>query len=323
MCTAVGYTAGHFYFGRTLDHDRSYGEKIAVTPRNAPLIFRQQQPSAHHYAFIGMAYPAAQTPLYYDAVNEKGLAAAGLNFPESAHYHPADKEKCNIASFELIPKILGQCGNILEAKALLQNANITDAAFSDQLPPTPLHWLIADRTGAFVVESTADGLSLYDDPAGVLTNEPPFPMQMWHLRNYLSLSASQPENAFKGLPLAPYSLGMGGIGLPGDLSSASRFVRAAFMRANAAAGKTEAEDIEQFFHILDSVAMVKGAVRTENDRYESTLYSCCIDTDRGIYYYTTCSNRRITGIDLYREDLNGKTPVYYPLSDRPDICIQN
>jgi len=173
MCTAVGYTAGHFYFGRTLDHDRSYGEKIAVTPRNAPLIFRQQQPSAHHYAFIGMAYPAAQTPLYYDAVNEKGLAVSGLSFPEAV-YNENEAWKENIPSYDVTFRILSECGSVVEASAFLKNANITNKAFSRELSPSPLHWIISDYYNCIVLEQTEKGLRLYENPLRVLTNSPPF-----------------------------------------------------------------------------------------------------------------------------------------------------
>ena len=234
MCTAATYQTKDFYFGRNLDYEFSYGEQLVVIPRNYPFRFRQAGELNRHYAILGMAHVAEGYPLYYDAINEAGLCVAGLNFVGNAVYHPAADGKENIAQFELIPWLLGRCASLAEARELLAGANLLNLPFSPQYPLAALHWMIADRTGCITLESTADGLHVYDNPAGVLTNNPPFPLQMFNLNNYRNLSPRQPENQFApGLPLSAYSRGMGGLGLPGDLSSQSRFVRAAFVRNNA------------------------------------------------------------------------------------------
>ena len=314
MCTAISYKTKDFYFGRTLDYEFSYGEQITITPRNFPLTFHHKGILSQHYAIIGMAHVAQNYPLYYDAANEKGLAMAGLNFVGFAQYHSPTKSKDNIANFEFIPWILAQCATVAEAKKLLAQINLTDDAFSDQLPPAQLHWLIADQKESITVESTADGLHIYPNPVGVLTNNPPFDQQMLHLTNYIQLSAAEPENRFAtGFDLKPYSRGMGALGLPGDLSSQSRFVRAAFTKCNSVCDGSESSSISQFFHILDAVSQTRGCCRLEDGKYEITIYSSCCNASRGIYYYTTYDNRQINAADLHREDLDSDQLTCYPL----------
>ena len=109
MCTAATYKTNDFYFGRTLDYEFSYGDEVVITPRNYEFSFRRAGVMKTHYAMIGMAYVAGDYPLYYDAVNEKGLGIAGLNFVGNAVYNGEVQGADNIAQFELIPWILGQC----------------------------------------------------------------------------------------------------------------------------------------------------------------------------------------------------------------------
>ena len=185
----------------------------------------------------------------------------------------------------------------------LRTLNLTGTPFSERLPASQLHWLLADKSGAVVIESVADGLKVYDDPAGVLTNNPPFPQQMFALNNFMHLSPKQPENLFSdALPLTLYSRGMGALGLPGDLSSASRFVRAAFTRLHSVSGEGEADSVGQFFHILGAVEQQNGCCEVRPGEYERTIYTSCWNADRGIYYYTTYTNRRISAVELRRED---------------------
>lgn len=325
MCTAVSYRTKDHYFGRNLDYEFSYEESVTITPRQYPFVFRKVKPLPSHYAMIGMAYVLENYPLYYDATNEKGLSMAGLNFPENAVYHAEEEEKDNISPFELIPWVLGQCATIKECRELLSKINIANIPFSENLPLSPLHWMISDRESSIVVESVADGLKIYDNPVGVLTNNPPFSMQMFWLNQYLGLSREEPENTFSDkISLSPCSRGTGAFGMPGDLSSPSRFVRAAFTRLNAVSGESESESISQFFHILSSVECQRGCVyNRENGLYEITIYSNCCNTDKGIYYYTTYENNQITAVDMHRENLDGNTLVSYPLVTGQQINWQN
>ena len=324
MCTAATYKTKDFYFGRTLDYEFSYGDEVVITPRNYPLSFRHTEAVSSHYAMIGAAYVAEGYPLYYDAVNEKGLGMAGLNFVGNAVYRETEPGKDNVAQFEFITWILAKCATVCEAKALLGNINITSTPFSDELPPASLHWIIADKTGAITVESVKDGIEIYDNPVGVLTNNPPFDEQMFNLNNYMHLSPKSPENSFSDkLKLHTYSRGMGGLGLPGDLSSQSRFVRVAFTKLNSVSGSSESESVSQFFHILGSVDQQRGCCDVGDEKYEITIYTSCCNADKGIYYYTTYDNHQITAVDMHKEDLDGNSLIGYPMIKGEQIRVQN
>lgn len=324
MCTAAVYHTKDHYFGRNLDLEFSYHETVTITPRNYPFYFRKVHMLSRHYAMIGVAYVVEDYPLYYDAVNEKGLAMAGLNFPDNACYKELQEDMDNVTPFEFIPWVLGQCETVSQVKRLLSNMNLVNICFGAQYPLSPLHWIIADCQEAITVEAVRDGLKIYENPVGILTNNPVFEMQMMNLNNYMNLSAEKPKNLFsEQLNLQTYCCGMGAMGLPGDFSSMSRFVKAAFVKMNSVSSDSEEDSVNQFFHILDSVAFPRGAVRVGEDKYDITVYSSCCNMEKGIYYYTTYENRRINGVDMYREDLNGSRVIQYPLLKADSIMIQN
>lgn len=324
MCTAATYKTNDFYFGRTLDYESSYGEEIVIMPRNFRLDFLSEGICEKHYAVIGTAHIAGGYPLFYDTVNEKGLCMAGLNFVGNAHYFKNKNGKSNIAQYEFIPWILGKCTSTDEAKELISNINITDTPFSEHMPVGQLHWIIADKNSAITVESVSDGIKVYDNPLGVLTNNPPFDEQMFRLNDYMHLSSRQPKNTFSDkLELKAYSRGMGAIGLPGDLSSQSRFVRVAFVKANSVSGKGETESVSQFFHILGSVDQPRGCCEVADGKYEITIYTSCCNADKGIYYYTTYDNHRISAVDMRKESLDGNELISYPMITEEKINCQN
>lgn len=324
MCTAATYNGKNFYFGRTLDYEFSYGEEVVVTPKNFPFDFRFIGKMETHHAIIGIAHVSEGYPLYYDAVNDKGLCMAGLNFVGNASYADVSQERDNVAQYEFMQYVLASCANVREARELTERINLVGTPFSDKLPASSLHWLIADESGALTVESMADGLHIYDNPVGVLTNNPPFDYQMFNLNNYMALSERQPENSFsKDLELKTYSRGMGGLGLPGDLSSQSRFVRVAFTRQKSISENTEESDVSQFFHILGSVEQTRGLCEVEPGRYEITIYTSCCDATRGVYYYTTYDNHQISAVDMHRTDLTSHELVRFPLVTGSHVLWQN
>ena len=324
MCTAISVTVKDHYFGRNLDYEHTFGEKVTITPRNYPFVFRNGKEIKSHYAIIGMALPYDNYPLYFDATNETGLSIAGLNFPGNAKYMKNMQGRDNVASFEFVPWILTQCKNVSDAEKLIDTINITDEAFNSQMPPSPLHWIIADKEQAITVESVEEGLKIYDNNVGVLTNNPSFPMQMFNLNNYMGLSPMPPRNTFAPvIKLDVYSRGMGAIGLPGDVSSQSRFVRAAFTKLNSVSDPDEKSSVGQFFHILGSVEQTRGCCALENGGYEITVYTSCCNADKGIYYYTTYNNRQITAVDMHRTDLDSNELISYPLVNEEQIVYIN
>ncbi len=323
MCTAIAASVNGLYFGRNLDFEYDFGEKVTITPRNYGFSFENGERLTNHYAIIGMALVEKGYPLYFDALNEKGLARAGLNFPGNAVYNKQIEGKINIASFELIPYVLSKCAKVEEAEAIFSKINITDDAVSEKLKPTPLHWIISDENSSIVLEQTADGVKIYQNDIGVLTNNPPFNYQMFNLNNYMSLTPKEPENLFSDkIELSKYSRGMGAIGLPGDLSSMSRFVRASFFKLNSQWGNTEEEIVSQFFHLLYSVYQIRGAALTENG-YEMTHYSSCCNAKKGIYYYSTYYNSAVEAVDIRKENLDSEKLITYELIKNKSFSFPN
>ena len=220
MCTAITLNGNNNYFGRNLDLDFSYCEQVIITPAEYEFKFRKEKAIKNHKSLIGVGIVANDYPLYFDAINEDGLGMAGLNFPGNAYYSDAlENDKDNITPFEFIPWILGQCSDVNEARNLVERINLINLSFSEQLPLAGLHWLIADREKSIVVEVTKSGIHIYDNPIGVLTNNPEFNYQMYNLNKYRNLSISTPQNTFSdSVDLKVYFTGFCCICLPGDVS---------------------------------------------------------------------------------------------------------
>ena len=325
MCTSIAMPWGGGYFGRNMDIEYDFGQVVAVMPRRYPLRFLRQPAAERHYAMIGMARVADHYPLYAEAANEKGLYMAGLNFPGSAWYPPEPPEGRDAAApWELIPWVLSSCATLAEAKARLARWSPLDIPFAEGMPLAPLHWHIADAAGAAVLEATRCGVRLYDDPVGVLTNNPPFPFHQENLRQYIGLGPRQPDNRIApGLPLQPFGQGMGGIGLPGDASPASRYLRAAFHKLHSPDPGGEGARMAQVFRLLETVAMAKGGVVTPEGAYDVTAYACCISAKAGVYYYQTYENSRVSAVRLRGTELEGEALALYPLAEAPDVLYQN
>lgn len=316
MCTALSWKGKEHLFGRTLDLNRSCGEEILLIPQGFPLCFRHKETVLHHYAMVGMGIRRDGFPLLFEATNEKGLSMAGLNFPGNAVYHPMKNGADNITPFEFIPWILGQCADCDEAEQLLARINLLEEHFSNTLTLSPLHWLISDPNRSITAEPGKQGLSLYTNPLGILTNNPPFPQQMTHLSLFLGLSPQPAENRFSPrMELEPLSHGMGAMGLPGDLSSPSRFVRAAFVAENL---REDEESVSCFFRVMSAVEQQKGCAWM-GEGWEYTVYTSCCDAKKGVFYYTTYQNRQITALDLKAERIDDATLKCFPLIRQEQI----
>lgn len=279
MCTAILWK---HYFGRTLDYEMSFGEQVVMVPRRMPLQFCVKPPLKSHYAILGMASVQRGTPLFFDGMNERGLAMAGLQFAEYAAY----SKEGSVAPFELIPWVLGQCADLAQARHLLHGQELCDRSFSKELPNAPLHWMIADGSGAIILEPTAEGLQIYEATEGVMTNSPPYPYHKLRYEELQHLSAEHSPHAARR--------GLSAVGLPGDYSSASRFARAAFIRAHL-----RGEGEEAFFSMTDNISVPRGCLRLpQGDAF--TRYTCCCNLQRGSYCYTTHQRR---------------TPIFFSFAD--------
>ena len=292
MCTAISKSG---LFGRTLDLEGSRGEEAVIMPRRFPVRFLRESDMAQHPAIIGCALVNEGVPLWFDALSEYGLAASGLNFPEYATYLEPKSDKINLASFELIPFVLSKCKNLCEAAELLKHCNITPDSVSPNLPTTPLHWMIADREGCIAVEPTKGGLIMYNNPFGVLTNSPPFPVHR--------------DNVMLHPKLTPSSAS----GLPGDWSSESRFLRAAFAKKY-----TAVSGVSDFFHMIDSVSVPLGCGKKD----WRTVYTSCADLERGDYYFTTYENRGIKKISLDFANVNSDSLAVFSMREEKAMALK-
>lgn len=324
MCTCIAYQNGCRIFGRNLDLECSFQERVVFTPRRYAMHFLHEPFLTEHYAILGMAAGVSDFPLYADAVNETGLTMAGLYFPENACYCHPKKNRKNVASFEIIPWMLGQCKDIDEVIRLAEGICITNEAYAVNIPPAPLHWMVSDQNGSIVIEAVPEGVKIYENPFEILTNNPPFPYHRSRMQEILGLTSQYPQNRFsESLDLKPYGEGMGALGLPGDASPASRFLRAAFLRFHSAVSKDSLVNISQMFHILEQTGVVKGSVCTKDGAYDMTRYSCCIDMEKKIYYFKTYENFQIQAVKLYCEELDSFRLQNYEIYSDPQIISRN
>lgn len=280
-----------------MDLDCDFARTAVRAPRAFPLVGRRR-----HYAVAGVAQVREGIPYFAEGLNERGLYVAGLYFPDAVY---AAK---GMAPHVFMTSALALCASASEAARLLTNIDISGEGVDGPAPP--LHWMLADRTRTLVVERRAEGLFVHENAFGVLTNSPPFPFHADNMRQYMGLSASSPACGWH--PLTPFGVGFGGIGLPGDGSPASRFVRAAFLRANA-----KGASLFDVFGILRSLAFPAGLARTERGE-ERTLYSSVADADDGIFYYATDAHPRPCAVRLSgREEGNSLAVFPFPKAEPP------
>ena len=324
MCTCIDFKTKDHYFGRNMDLEYRFDEKVVITPKNYRLSLKNGSSICTKYAMIGMACVRDCYPLYADATNEKGLSMAGLNFPNSAHFCSPDSPGFHLCPHELIPYFLGLCSTVAEIRPLLADLTIVDQSLMPDLPVASLHWMISDARECIVLEQMESGLKVYDNPVGILTNDPPFNYHLCNLNSYMNLTPDYGKNRFSDkLNLKQYGMGMGAIGLPGDASPTSRFVKAAFCKCNSVCCEDEESSVTQFFHVLDSVSVVKGSTLTQTGQEELTLYSCCANTAKGIYYYRTYNNSQITAIRMTNREKFRNTLSVYNLIDTQQIRYLN
>ena len=219
----------------------------------------------------------------------------------------------NIPSFAVLPYILGNCATVGEALDVLSETNVTDTHFSGELPPSPLHWIISDRESSICAEPHKNGLSLHKNPFNVLTNAPNFEYHSLRVCDHMGITPYAPENRIcPSTELRHYSRGLGAVGLPGDLSSSSRFIRALFALEHT---KLSPEPVSDFFHIMDTVAMPCGSIITENGSAVRTVYTSCADRKNMTYYFTTYGCRRIHAVKLVDSD----SLLRFSMEDKEDI----
>lgn len=321
MCTAVRFNdaAGKMFFGRNLDWVETYGETIVFTPRARTYDYvfgamHRDEP----FDVLGVGAISSGNPLYFDCANDQGLAVAGLNFPGCARFphHPVEG-KCNVATFEFPLWVTRNFSSVAEVETVLNTVELVTPIVDGQ-PESLLHWIIADAERSIVVERTPHGLNVHQNPVDVLTNQPELPWHLENLRNYLTSTSDVPAPASWGaLELRAWGSGSGMRGIPGDVSSVSRFVRAAYTNANHPVKSSEADNVTRIFHTLGSVQMVDGSAKISDGRFEKTLFTSGYSSATNTYYANTYDDFRIRAFPFAEFDRTCdalQTKPLYPAS---------
>lgn len=321
-CTGISLTAqdGSYIQGRTIEW--AQGElrsEYVVIPRKHPL--RSFTPEGSngmeftaHYGMVGLA--VEQEAFVAEGINEAGLSAGLFFFPRYGNYGPYDPEERTrtIADLQLVTWILTQCRTIDEVKAAIGTVRVVALD-----PSASLHWRIGDPSGRQVVLEFVDGTPrFYENPVGVLTNAPGFPWHLTHLENYVNLyPGNAPARRLSDLTLQPLGGNSGFLGIPGDATSPSRFVRAAFYRASAPQRATALDTVTLCFHLLNNFDIPIGIEHPEGESPDipsATQWTSVIDLTHRRIYYKTAYNNSIRCIDLAAIDF-GRTKYQTRLLD--------
>ena len=330
MCTAITLktSENHHLVGRNCDIHPMNDLSVALVPREFEYVNRvTNEGMKTKYAVLGMGLFYENHILFCDGVNEKGLSCLMLQLSKfSTWSHKIRKDKVNIAPYDVAFWVLSNFSTISELMEGFKQLNIVALPDDQTALSTEIHWLVSDTSGqSIVIERTRDKLTVYNNKVGVLANSPTFD---WHLNNldcYINVKSEQPEETKWGQQmLSPYSNGFGTIGLPGDFSSPSRFVKAAFLRNHVNVGEGDESAISECFHILDNFVVPRGVVETPK-RKECHLnkYSACLCLETQLYYYKTSSNQQIQVIDLNKENLDAKGLKLFPYPTRLTVHDQN
>ena len=329
MCTALSINSkeGNYFFGRNMDLAYNFNQKVIIIPKSYE--FKDLVTGnmiTNNRAIMGMGTIIDNHPTLADGMNENGLAAAGLNFMGYAYWEKELVEgKTNIAPYDFLQWILSNHDTVEQVKKSIVNIELVDVPLNEKVPCPTLHWMITDKSGnSIVVEKTKEKFAFYNNTVGILTNNPTFDWHLTNLNEYMYLTPNNPKDTeWSNQELTPLGVGAGTLGIPGDFASVSRFVRAAYIRANEPELDNDINAVTQFFHMLDYVKMVRGGVITEEGLDDITLYSSCMDQENGIYYYKTYGNNRISAINMNKEELEGKELKIFEYITEQDIKYLN
>ena len=266
MCTCINisYKNNH-YFGRNMDLNYSFNERIIIVPKNYLIKFKNEKEIKNHYSFLGIGTIIDNYPLLAEGSNEYGVSIAALNYPIECKYHNLNKENINITPYELPLLILSKCKDLKDIRKIINNLNLINLPFNENINLTPLHFMISYKNKSIVIESNKYGLEIHNNPFNVLTNSPSFNYHKYSLNNYINLNNDFIKNNLNNLKFNDYSYGLGAFGLPGDYSSNSRFIKIYFIKNYLELNDNNEYNVLQFFKCLESVSMIKNVVKTNND----------------------------------------------------------
>ncbi len=316
MCTAMTLQTaqGETLFGRTMDFSYLLDPHLYYVPQGYR--WRSLRGTAElraRYGLLGIGQMAPSLVLV-DGVNERGLAGAALYFPGYAHFTPAaaaPSQPTPVAAIELLPYLLGNCADVDALPAAVSAVRIVGVEDPVTRSVAPLHWIFCDRSGkCAVLEQTRSGTRFYPNPIGVLANSPDFPWHLTNLRNYVGVTPQQQEDAQWGeTALTPFGQGGGTAGLPGGFTPPARFVRVAFLKTHTPRPQSREEAVVTGFHILESVSIPKGVVRTQRQTDDFTQYIAFCNTATGEYFIRTYDNSEIVAARLREARAEGGGPT--------------
>ncbi len=328
MCTSLTLQTknGQHLFARTMDFTLDFNQEVIIVPRSYRWNNITGEIIETKQAVIGMGINYQERVILADGVNEAGMTCATLYFPGFATYNESiDDNKTNLAPFDFVAWSLTQFNSIKELRKSVDSISFLDVPLPILGLTPPLHWIIADKWGeCIVLEPTTEGLKVYDNPLGVMTNSPEFNWHLQNLRQYIGLRSQPYESIQWGdLSLSAFGQGSGSIGLPGDFTPPSRFVRAAYGKQNIQDIDNEEEGVSAIFHILSNCELPKGGVITEEGTLDNTIYTSAMCMESGIYYYHTYDCRQIIAIHLFHENLDTDEIKTYPFQRKQQIFYEN
>ena len=262
---------------------------------------------------------------FADGMNEKGLAAGLFYHLGFASYPSYEKDNADIsiAPNDVVSFILSQFATIDEVREGMSEVKVVPVVEESIGIPVYAHWMVTSPEGESIVIEFANGeMKIFDNPLGVITNDPSFDWHMTNLRNYLKLSAvATPDKEMSGLNFAPLGGGSGMIGLPGDFTPPSRFVRAVAWTQTARPTGTSSETVYEIFRILDNFNVPLGAAEGSDHSSNikgmrsSTEWTTAWDLSEHVLYYHTQNNRRVRALDLKELDFSnlGDDLIHMPL----------
>ena len=325
-CTGIRITPkdGSVIFARTLEFADDLHSNIIVIPREKE--FAGTSPGDKlgrrwkaKYGIVGAN--AFGMPAIIDGVNEKGLAVGLFYFPGYAKYQDVKEQDADkaLAPWELGVYLLGRCASVKEAVEAARGVRVGEVVQKDLGFVPPCHYIVNDANRRCVVLEYVDGdLKIHDNPLAVMSNSPTFDWHVTNLRNYVNLSVTNvPPVPVAGIKLPGFGQGSGMLGLPGDFTPPSRFVRAVAFSQSALPVATAHEGVLQAFHILNQFDIPKGAARGVEHGKEVadyTLWTGASDLKNLRYYFHTFDSRRIRMIDLKKVDLDAKEIKTIPMA---------
>ncbi len=268
-------------------------------------------------------------PYLFDGLNEKGLAVGTFYFPGTAAYMPyqASDAGKSIAEWQVGSWMLENFATVDEVRQSIGGIVVPSVVFPAWGFAPPAHYVVYDASGKSIVVEYTDGkLHVYDNPLGVITNSPAFDWQMTNLSNYVNFSMTNvPPVKLGPVTLEPFGQGSGMLGIPGDFTPPSRFVRAVAFSHSVFPSKTGDDAVLETFHILNQFDIPKGAAREhQKDEHgnilaDYTIWTDATDLKAKRFYFRTYENSRIRMVDLTRMNLDGTDIVTIAMKGGEDI----